>query len=268
MPPSFPEDPELDANDDEADDDPEDLVVAAAVALTTEEDEDQDLVLPVEEPPSDATAWDAVHDLGDPDLEEPSTLAAALVDDPWAPVDDASAGDLSFDPSGTGEAPEDPWGALDTATPPDLPSPSSLPVLQSPANSPVLLPLSHLVRSVPAPRSIPWRLPAEILEPVAGRVVVIASPRLRGSRLLVSDWGWADEQQELVRFRLADDGGDTVTRVENPGKPVIALRLHIAGIDIAAEVTLMIDRAERGLLLGRDVLAGRFLVDAGREDWP
>ena len=117
-------------------------------------------------------------------------------------------------------------------------------------------------------RSIPWRLPADVMEPVAGRIVVMAAPRLEQSRLLVAHWEWVDEQQEHVRFRLADDGADTVNRVSHLGQPIVNLRLRLAGVDVVVDVALATDRSERGLLLGRDVLADRFLVDASREDWP
>ncbi len=271
VPPSFPEDPELDEHEDEDEGEPDELIVAAAVALADEvdedEDEDEDLALPPQEGQDDKVTWEPVDDLAEADMPEPSTIASAVVEDPWQGVADAGAKDLSFDPSGTDEPPEDPWGPLGMGSD-DLPSPSELPVLPAPAASTLLLPVSNPRRSTPAPRSIPWRLPADVVEPVAGRIVVMAAPRLEQSRLLVAHWEWVDEQQEHVRLRLADDGADTVNRVAHLGQPVVRLRLRLAGVDVVVDVTLATDRSERGLLLGRDVLADRFLVDASREDWP
>lgn len=267
VPPPVPEDLEHVEDDDEETSDPEEIVVAAAVALT-EEEEEEDLALPPDAGPDDLLAWEPVEDLDDADLDDPATFAEAVSEDPWLRVEDAAADELSFNPSASDEEPPDPWGPLDEARLDDLPAPSGLPVLPPPPASTLLLPITPPRRSTPAPRTIPWRLPADVAEPVAGRIVVMAAPHLEASRLLVAHWDWADEQHEHVRFRLADDGADTVTLVSHTGQPIVSLRLRLAGVDVVADVTLVIDRGERGLLLGRDVLADRFLVDASREDWP
>lgn len=263
FPPPLPEDPAL---DEEEEDDAEDALVLPAQVALTEDDEDDDLVISFDETPDDDTVWEPVEDANAPDLDDPAALADVPSDDPWETTEDATGPDLEFDPSTSHDPPEDPWGPLDGAANEAIPALSALPVLPPPSAATLLLPTSHAPRSTPAPRTIPWRLPAEVLEPMTARLVVMTAPNLESSRLLVARWEWEDE--EHLRFRLTDDGAEVVTRAQSPGHPVVGFRVRMAGVSVLVEAELTADRSERGLLLGRDALAGRFLVDASREDWP
>ena len=263
IPPPAPDDP-----DDEELDEPVELVVAAQVALEEDEEDDDgdlDLALPDEE--HDDAVWEPVSDADVEDLDDPARLDASAPDTTWDAVEDAATEDLAFDPSRTAERVDDPWDALDAPRLDPIPPPSTLPVLPPPAASTLLLP-TPTARTNAAPRTVPWRLTAEIVEPLSARMVAMTDPRLEASQLLVASWEWADGDEEHVRFRLTDDGGDTVVRVSSAGQPIVPLRIRMAGVAVLLDASLVVDRTERGLLLGRDALAGRFLIDPAREDWP
>jgi hypothetical protein len=86
--------------------------------------------------------------------------------------------------------------------------------------------------------------------------------------------------QSFVRFRMTDDSGKSVqleapvrrvVRIKRSGnggdsRPVVQLKVCVAGQTVEADFTVA-DRADLNyqILIGRNVLAGRVLVDASRQ---
>ena len=264
-PPIPPPPPDDLIEDDEG---PAELVVAAAVALDEDDDDEDDLVLPEDEALDDRSVWEPVDDLDEAEMPDPSQIAAPPETDPWDAANDLDEADFPLDTAPADAPEQDPWGPLPGPDSSAAPPPSGFPILPPPAAATLLLPTSALRREAPAPRTIPWRLPAQVTHPVHARLLAVAAPRSEVSRLLVASWEWADTECEHLRFRLTDDGDDTIVRVAHAGQAVIALTLRMQGVLFEVEADVAADRGERGLLLGRDALADRFLVDAGREDWP
>ena len=99
-------------------------------------------------------------------------------------------------------------------------------------------------------------------------VLCEAAPRLERSRLLVSAWERVEGDTSRVQFRLADDGRDVEVDAAPGDVPVVRFGVDVAGVRLELDLEVVADRAGRGLVLGRDALAGRFLVDASADDWP
>jgi len=226
--------------------------------------------------------------MSEPPLELPTPEA---IPDPWAPVDDLDAGDVATPDQAPEEVrtPEDPFAPVgdldladDTLVDPlteevspdpwsDAPDdPASEIALGSPP--PRLLPEWTAPRQLPppappsTPAPLPWRGAAELLAPLSGRLLCEADPRLERSRLLVSTWEWLDDEEHL-RFRLSDDGESAVVRAARTDEAAIAVTLRVQDQELEVELLLAADRGERGVVLGRDALSGRFLVDSARDEW-
>lgn len=219
------------------------------------------LQLPTPEPIPDP--WEPVDDLGDDDVATPDAAPEELrtPEDPFAPVDDLDADDdVELAPL-TEEAPPDPW----SDAPEDQPAEITLGTAP-----PLLLPVWAPPRQLPAPEDVevaplPWRSAAELLAPMAGRLLCVADPRAPESCLLVSTWEWLEDEEHL-RFRLADDGEGVVVRAARTDEPIVAVRLRVGGQELDVELRLVAERADRGVRLGRDALSGRFLVDPARDE--
>ncbi len=221
------------------------------------------LRMPDEEPVPDP--WVPVEDLAVEDLPTPAEEKdEGPPEDPFAPVEDSEHQDIS-PATDHHESSRDPWA--------DGPSDEDLaPILVTP---PPPLP-RHL--TLPArlldppdaaqpPMPLPWRSAAEMRSPTVARLLCEADPRSPRTVLQVAAWTWLEDDDEHVRFRLADDGEDVVARVKEPGVAELPAAFRVAGQDLLATVGLVINRAGRGLVLGRDLLAGRFVVDPANDDW-
>ena len=221
------------------------------------------LPMPDEEPIPDP--WVPVEDLAGEDLPTPAEEGAeGPPDDPFAPVDDSQYQDIGLDAEHH-ESSGDPWadGPADEALAPTLVTPP--PPLPRYRTAPVRL-LDPPDAAQP-PMPLPWRSAAEMRSPTAARLLCEANPRSPRTVLQVAAWEWLEDDDEHVRFRLADDGEDVIARVEEPGVAELPAAFRVAGQELLATVGLVVDRAGRGLVLGRDLLAGRFVVDPATDDW-
>lgn len=208
--------------------------------------------------------WEPVNDHDGSEGQTPVEVEQEEVPDPFEPVADSTLDDVSL-PEVQLEEVLNPWDnvAPEEAVPP-LPARQLRALLPSP---PVARLLTAPGDDLGPPQPIPWRTSAEVSSPTPGRLLCEADPRLAHSRLLVAAWEWLPEGEDHVRFRLADDGEDVIVRVTVTGQPTVRVSMQITGHEIEAELMLVVDREVRGLVLGRDLLAGRFLIDPAREDW-
>ncbi|MCO4769649.1 MAG: hypothetical protein KDA24_06420 [Deltaproteobacteria bacterium] len=223
---------------------------------------DPPLILPEEEIVPDP--WEPVEDITSVDIGTPDEVPEeAPREDPFGPVADADPDDLPL-PTPTEDDVRNPWSdaAEDEATSPTLAAPPPLLLPRTPPPR-LLQPPSEPATIEP----LPWRTPAELRVPTVARVLCEADARLARSRLLVAAWEWLEDDDEHVRFRLADDGEDVVVRVVSPGEAVVAAAFRVAHRDLSGELELVTDRDARGVRLGRDLLAGRFLVDPAHDAW-
>lgn len=213
--------------------------------------------------PPDDDPWAPVSDGDRPDLPDPVDVGEATDDDaPFAPLPDEPGLDLAIPGFIEEEAP-DPWD--------DAPPPQPLELSAAPANL-YLPPPSPAPRLLPEPAPsavpLPWRTTARLFGPTTASVLCEAAPRLERSRLLVSAWERAEGDASRVQFRLADDGRDVEVDAAPGEIPVVHFGIDVAGVQLELDLEIVADRAGRGLVLGRDALAGRFLVDASADDWP
>ncbi len=213
--------------------------------------------------------WAPVDDVGEDDVPAPLGVESVPLSEPFAPVLDEGdsdvplteiVGDVVLDPWSEGEEEPPRLGVSPRLAGRLLPSPPVARLLGAPPG--------HPAPSGVTLQTLPWRTSAELRAPTSARLLCEADPRLAVSRLLVAAWEWVPDGHDHVRFRLADDGADLVARVRDAGAPVLLTTLWVAGQELEAPLTLVTDREERGVVLGRDLLAGRFVVDPAREEWP
>jgi hypothetical protein len=126
-------------------------------------------------------------------------------------------------------------------------------------------------RRRPAPtRSLPWRGTTRLREPDLGDLLFIADATSERSRLLVATWGWNEDAPggTGLRLRLTDDGPELLLPAAAPHEAALEVRLLLDDQSVRTRLALAADREQRGVRLGRDVLAGRFQVDPGADAWP
>jgi hypothetical protein len=127
----------------------------------------------------------------------------------------------------------------------------------------------RLVADLPSvlPQVLPWRTTATLLEPSQPRLLCVSDPTAAQSFLLVSSWEWVEaEGSPRLRFRLADDGDSIEFPSRSDDEPILEARIRVTQKDFNATLILVTGREERGLRLGRDVLARRFLIDSERDE--
>lgn len=213
--------------------------------------------------PPDDDPWAPVTDGDRPDLPDPVDVAQPADDvAPFAPLVDDPGPDLAI-PGFVEEALTDPWDDAPPTEPLELAAAPAHLYLPPPSPAPRLLP-------EPSPRAVPlpWRTTARLFGATTASVLCEADPRLARSRLLVSAWEHIDGDGSRVQFRLADDGRDVEVDAVSGDEPVVRFGIEVAGVQLELDLVVTADRAGRGLVLGRDALAGRFLVDAAADDWP
>ncbi|MCP4868888.1 MAG: hypothetical protein GY898_09225 [Proteobacteria bacterium] len=208
-------------------------------------------LIATEEPITEDTLWDQVQDTEVDDME---ITAAAQVElkDPWAPI-----GNEPLDP--------DP-GVLAVPPPPPLELPPPVALLLESGEA---QPIAAAPAATPA-KTLPWRGTARIESPILPDQLYVADVTQEGSHLLVAAWELAEDAPggRLLRVRLADDGAEIELEAAAPHEPSVALEVTVAGHTLSVRAALTIERGERGLRLGRDVLAGRFIVDPSTSNWP
>ena len=212
--------------------------------------------------------WESVDDLGEADVDDPlDEPEEESIDEPWAAVQDLEAVDeAAIDPQEDEEAAPDPWSEES-----DLPDPlDMLPAPPPPVVIPPSLqmpPMNEWKSSSERARKLPWRTSARLLSPDLGKQICVADPSAPISRLLVAAWEPIDSQGlASISFRVADDGPQFNAPASRGGDGVLDCELELEGEVIALRLQLEAAREERGLRLGRDVLAGDFLVDSSRDE--
>jgi hypothetical protein len=231
-----------------------------------EEDEDDgppDLDIPDEEDEGSEDPWESVTDGAADDIPVPSKASDGEEPDAfWDPLADGDDDDLVLTTMEDGP-PDDPWSDASAAEPPAL-GPGRR--RSSAAFSlPRVRPRPGLQ---PALRTLPWRSTGDLQSPALPSLLCVADATATGSRLLVAAWTWADEAAgDLLRFRVSDDGPELEATPASPHEAVIESVLKLRDLDLHVRLHLEAARDRRGIVLGRDVLAGRFVVDPSREDW-
>jgi|GEM_PF-6816254 len=208
---------------------------------------DDTLPLP-EEPREDP--WEPVDDLAAPDevvpppAEEPPETPSV---EPWADVDDLDQVDVALAPEVVPES-EDAWAPVDEQPVP-MPPPAAAPPLPPP------LPAS--AAPTKPRRSLPWRGVATCQAPELPSLLCTCDTTAAASTLLVA--AWEPSEAGRVQFRLSDDG-NWVDALLAPGD-CVDLAIELDGESLTVRAALSVGAGHRGLRLGRDALAGRFLVD-------
>ena len=225
--------------------------------------EDDDLEIPEEDEEEIEDPWAPVEDDGD-DVALPTPAGDdEEAEELWEPVEDGVADDLvlaELEPEGR----DDPWGASGATQTPELPGVSRR-LVDEGFTLPRARPQPALL---PALRTLPWRSTADLESLELPNLLCVADPTATGSRLLVAAWAWADEAAgDLLRFRISDDGPEIEAAPASPHEAVIESVIRLVDLDLRVRLHLEAARDQRGVVLGRDVLAGRFVVDASREDW-
>ena len=211
--------------------------------------------------------WDPVDDTGQDDLELQATEQPKTQEEVWDDVPDDQEADLVL--VDVEERTGDPWGEVqgnDYSAPPEPPPPA--PVQPVP---PVARRATDEPAHRPAPsRSLPWRGTTSLREPDLPDLLYVADVTSERSRLLVAAWEWDEDQPggTGLRFRLADDGPELVLPAVAPHEAALDVRLVLEGESVRIRLALALGREQRGVRLGRDLLAGRFQVDPGRDAWP
>ncbi len=189
------------------------------------------------------------------------------VDEPWASIGDLDEPDeAAIDPQEHEEEVPDPWSQSE-----DFPDPmAALPEAPPPVVIPPSLqmpPMSEWRSSSDKTRKLPWRTSARLLSPDLGELVCVADPSAEVSRLLVAAWEPEDSQGlASLLFRVADDGPQFKAPASRGGEGVLDCKLELEGEVVALRLQLETAREERGLRLGRDVLAGHFLIDPSKDE--
>jgi hypothetical protein len=244
--------------EDEDEDGP--IEIAAEEALR---DPDIDIETGVDAEPYNAEAWTPVtdgaeKDIGLLDFSEPSASER------WAAVKDAESQDVELAPLEDEER-GDPWGAISEAPPPEPEPPA--------ASAPLSLPTVPLpTATTPAPRApvvprvLPWRSIVTPVAPEMGRTLLTTDVTRDRCTLLVSSWSWIESDGEpILHFRLADDAAAITVRSEAADRPVVRCTLSLGNVPVEVVLDVETTREGVGIVLGREALAGRFLVDPGRE---
>ena len=233
--------------------------------LQDEDDElPPDVAIPDEDEDRAEDPWTGIDDAAQRDLDVPlHDRDGEAPEEFWAQVEDVVAQDLDL-PAVEEETEPDPWAPVPPGV---LPEDSA--GLARRAERGFALPLSSPRPGLlPAPRTLPWRGTADLMEPELPALLCVADPTATGSRLLVAAWCWADEATgDLLRFRVSDDGPEIEVAPRTPHEAVLESTLKILDIELLVRLHLEAVRDQRGVVLGRDVLAGRFVIDPSREDW-
>lgn len=222
-----------------------------------------DLQIQLADEPEPEELWVPVDDTEQPDVEVglEAQEAEERGEDLWTPVDDGEEADVPL-ATRLDEEDEDAWGPTTTGA-----------LLQAESGRPrasvgFQLPRRpNPVPRAPAPRVLPWRGAADLVTPALADLACEADPSATTSLLLVATWEWTDAHERAIRFRLSDDGESRVWDVAVPHEPVVEGSVRLLGQEQPISLRVASDRERRGLVLGRDVLAGRFLVDAAGDDW-
>lgn len=245
------------------------IISSASLPVAGLTDLDEEAVADDEEEREDR--WGAVTDLDEPDTEL-EVVDDLLPDqpDPWADVQDEAEPDLLLEPE-LQEHPEDPWGPVGSG--PAL-GPTLAVVDHAPLQLPPPAPLAG-TESEPAARTgprhpLPWRGRARLLGPDLPELMYVADVARERTVLLVASWAWADDEPgaRRLRLRLADDGPEVEVETAAPHEAAMACEIEIEGRSLPARVAVVADRSDRGLHIGRDVLATRFVVDPSTAKWP
>jgi len=223
---------------------------------------DREIALDLPDETSNEPLWDPIADLEAAEVAiEPDEAAGDS--EAWAPITDVDGADLTLreDISVQDEAP---WATLTGEAPQILAEfAPPAPALPEPKGVRALLTGTKPAR-LSSPRTpLPWRgtfLAEELGEQSLTYSVTLGSIR---SELIVVSWQWADKAKTPCKLiiRLSDDGDDLELTATQPDEPIVSLRGFLADRELRFDVLLVSDRARRGLLLGRDVLAEGFLID-------
>jgi hypothetical protein len=228
-----------------------------------DDDAPPDLDIPDEDeaPPEDV--WSAVEDAVRPDVPLPDTEADAVPpEETWSDIEDVSRPDLEVEAL-LEPTPEDPWVPVDYGA-----MVEAEPVKRTLEDRGFRLPRTPGPALLQPPRTLPWRGTVDVLDPELPALVCVADATSTGSRLLVAAWSWVDESAgDRLRFRLSDDGPELDIAPSTPHEAVLETTVRILDQELRVRLHLEAVRDERGVVLGRDVLAGRFVVDPARQDW-
>ncbi len=223
-----------------------------------------DIDIPDEDEDRRQDFWTSVEDGGGEDLAVPMhDREGEVPDEAWDSIDDTARDDLTLRYA-EDQPPPDPWVPVDYGAVP-LPE-GGIRLTREPGFAlPLATPQPLLL---PTPRTLPWRSTADLLDPPLPALLCVADPTVTGSRLLVAAWAWADEAAgDCLRFRISDDGPELEVSPSSPHEAALESILKIRGHEVPVRLHLEAVRDQRGVVLGRDVLAGRFVVDPGSEDW-
>lgn len=222
-----------------------------------------DLDIPDEDAAPREDPWVPVDDAVGDDVALPLLEDESVEENPWQPTDDAVAADVEL-PELVEGVREDPWQPV-----PFGPVPEALSVRRALPTSPFELPRSRRgAAPLQTARTIPWRSTADLMEPNLPSLLCVADVTATGSRLLVAAWSWVDEGTgDRLRFRLSDDGSELEASASTPHEAALETTIRLADQELRLRLHLEAVRDQRGVVLGRDVLAGRFVVDPARDDW-
>lgn len=119
-------------------------------------------------------------------------------------------------------------------------------------------------QSAAPPRKIPWRSQGRVLRPDLGPTLIVADSCSERSSLCVAAFGWRGAR--WLWIRMTDDGPEIAVPAAND-EPEIELCVRAGERVLEGVVRLVVVVGERGVRLGRDQLAGRFVIDPARETW-